>query len=256
VGCRRRAPHEHHASAPRRGVLVEPVLHLPDAVHRPSRPGRLRLLPLPALLADVERASDDPPLHLLDLLVGGACDLPPRQRTMRASLDWSYDLLDAATQAVFRRFAVCAGGCTLEAATAVCTGVDATVEPAARIDDTFGRLNVLVDNYVLTMDHGGGESRLTLPPLAQAYALCRLRDSREEEAARRRHARYFLSIVEAADEPHAGQGRAMWPARLTREADNLSAAARWAAMAGETASAHRLTDALCGASADACRAAG
>ncbi len=129
---------------------------------------RLNALPLPDLLARLDRAYSDTSLQLL---AGGPCDLPPRQRTMEACLDWSYGLLAPAARAVLCRLAVSADGCTFDAAASVCVGIDAAGEPAARVGDIFGHLTTLVDSHLLVMEQDGNVQRLTMPALVRAFAL-------------------------------------------------------------------------------------
>jgi len=158
---------------------------------------RVKMLPLPDLLARLEEQP-------LDVLVGGACDLPARQRTMDATLAWSEELLDPATQAVFRWLAVFADSFTLEAASTVCTGMDAATPPAMRIGDIFGRLMMLVDANLLAVtnrEEGAPrltEPRLTMLSLTRAFALERLRASGQEDEARRQHARHVLTHGDVA----------------------------------------------------------
>jgi len=129
----------------------------------------VKMFPLPDLLARLERQPD--------ILAHGPCDLPPRQRTMDACLDWSYALLGPAARAVFHRLAAYADGCTFDAAVTVCADIDAASEPAARIGDIFGHLTTLVDNHLLMMEQDGDEQRLTMSALVRAYALRHLRCS-------------------------------------------------------------------------------
>ncbi len=147
----------------------------------------VKMLPLPDLLARLEEQP-------LDVLVGGACDLPARQRTMRATLAWSYELLDPATRAVFRWLAVFANGFTLEAASVVCMGMDVVAPPATRIGDVFGRVGTLVDAHLLAVaNREGGEPHLTMPALIRAFALECLQASGQEDEARQQQARYFFT---------------------------------------------------------------
>ncbi len=154
----------------------------------------VKLLPLPDLLARLERQPA--------ILADGPCDLPPRQRTMDACLDWSYDLLDPTARAVFRRLAVLAGGCMFDTAATVCAGIDAASDPAARVGDIFGHLTTLVDNNLLVMEQDGDAQRLTMPALVRAYALRQLRCSGEEDEARRQHA----LVLDRADAPGVKEG--------------------------------------------------
>ncbi len=153
---------------------------------------RVKMLALPDLLARLEEQP-------LDVLVGGACDLSARQRTMRATLAWSYELLDPATQAVFRWLAVFANGFTLEAAAVVCMGMDAATPPAARIGDVFGRVAALVDAHLLAVtNREEGAPRLAMPAMTRAFALECLRASGQEDEARRQHARYVLAHADTS----------------------------------------------------------
>ena len=155
-----------------------------------------RLLSPSALLARLERR--------LPLLVGGAHDLPARQRTMRDAIAWSYDLLDAPEQQLFRRLCVFAGGCTPEAAETVCA--DAGAEPAV-----LAGLAALVDKSLLRRDDGppgSVEPRLVMLETIREYGLERLEASGEAEALRRRHAALYLALAEASEPELRGPNRA------------------------------------------------
>jgi predicted ATPase len=118
----------------------------------------------------------------LALLTGGAQDLPARQQTVRATLDWSYDLLDEPERRLLRRLSVFAGGCTLEAAEAVCG-------PEGEMD-VFGEVSSLVDGSLLRQEEGpDGETRLWMLETIREYALARLVESGEEGSIRGRQAR-------------------------------------------------------------------
>ncbi len=150
---------------------------------------------------------------------------------MRATLAWSYELLDPATRAVFRWLAVFAGPFTLEAASVVCMGMDVAAPPATRIGDIFGRVGTLVDAHLLAVaNREGGEPHLTMPALTRAFALERLRASGQEDEARRRHARYALTHGDVGDDAPTGQHHA---APLERDEDNRRAAIAWTVEAGE-----------------------
>lgn len=117
-------------------------------------------------LPDLLEGLDQQPLDVLTV-AGSPCDLPPRQRSLRASLDWSCDHLDPTTRVVLRRLAACTDGCTFEAATSAC----ADIAMPAGGGDIFGCVSTLVDNHLLTIDHAGDNPHLTMPALARAYAL-------------------------------------------------------------------------------------
>lgn len=175
---------------------------------------RVRVLDPEELLARVD--------HLMPLLVGGARDLPERQRTMRAAIAWSENLLSPTEQTLFRRLAVFAGGATLKAAEAV--GAESMAESETVLD----RLEALVGQSLVTVtrDHEGTRYGM-LEPVRQ-YALERLTALGEDEGVRRRHARHFQSLAErAAVEIEGRSGQSVWVDRLERELDNLRAALAW-----------------------------
>ena len=165
------------------------------------------------------------------LLTGGARTALPRQQTLRAVTDWSYDLLFEHEQTVFERLSVFAGGCTLEAAEAVCS--DEHLRPAD-IGDIVGRL---VDKSLLVND-GAGRYRLLLT-LAQ-YGRERLTGRDDGEAVRDRHAAYYRSLAELSYvDWRTPQGRNIvwWLGHLTDELDNLRAALEWSIARGDGATA-------------------
>ena len=146
----------------------------------------------------------------LPLLTGGARDLPERQRTLRAAIEWSYELLTPEEKRLFARLAVFGGGCTLESAEAVAE---------ADLDD----LQSLVDKSLLRHT----EDRFSMLGTIHEYAAERLEQSGEVELLRSRHARHFLALAEGA-EPDLRvemlRGRGEWLDRLGREHDNIRAA--------------------------------
>ena len=194
---------------------------------------RLAGLPLALELAAAKVRFLSPP-HLLARLdqalsAGGARDLPPRQRTMRATLDWSHDLLSQEEKALFRRLSVFAGGFALEAAEAVSAaeGVDA--------EDVLELLGNLVEQSLVLAKPGedGGEVRYGMLEPVRQYGLERLEHSNEAEEVRRRHAEYYLTLAERADPELKGPRQVAWSSRLEEEHDNLRAALSWAFERGE-----------------------
>jgi predicted ATPase/DNA-binding SARP family transcriptional activator len=167
---------------------------------------RVRLLSPGAIRDRLERR--------LDLLTEGPRDVHARQRTLRATIDWSYELLRPGARALFARLAVFAGGCTFEAAEAVCD---------ASIDD----LAALVENGLLQRAQGagaGGEPRFRLLETVREYAHARLAESGDADRARRRHAEFFAELAERADESFYAGEQAAAVARVEAEEDNLRAA--------------------------------
>ena len=194
---------------------------------------RLKLLSPATLLSRLDRQRE--------VLSSETRDLPERQRTLRATLDWSYDLLDVAAQTLFRRLAVFAGGCELEAGEAV-GAVDASPTTAGQM---LGRLSALVDQGLLRLDEPvDGEPRLGMLETIRAYGLERLAASGEEAEVRRRHAAWYLALAETAEPALQGSEQVTWLARLERERDNLRAALAWAREHGETEVGLRLAAAL------------
>jgi tetratricopeptide (TPR) repeat protein len=170
---------------------------------------RVRLLPPQAILARLE--------HRLPFLTGGARDAPERQRTLRNTIAWSYDLLESDEQSLFRRLAVFAGGCTLEAAEAVAN--------LAGELDTFGGVERLCEQSLLRQQVGaGGMPRFTMLETIREYALEQLHERAEDDAAHQVHAAYFLALAEQADAESDGPGMGVWLGRLEAERGNLRAA--------------------------------
>ena len=204
---------------------------------------RVALLPPGALLARLVGANGQTSLRLL---AGGARDLPARQRTMRDAIAWSYELLDPGEQALFRRLAIFAGGCTLGAAEAVC-GDDGD----RGTDDLLDRLATLLNNNLLAREVGEGtegagtaEPRVRMLEPIRDFAWERLAASGETESLRRRHAAHYAALaVEAA--PHlTGPDQLTWLARVAAEAFNLRAAIRALLDGGESKAAIDLVWAL------------
>ena len=167
---------------------------------------RVKLLSPQALLARLEQS--------LDLLTGGPRDMPARQQTLRATIDWSYHLLGPDEQTLFARLAVFHGGCTLDAAEAVCGG-----------DDAPGGTGDLVDDNMLRQEEQpDGEPRFTMLETIRAYALERLEASGETNEIRRRHARWFAAVDERMNvDPRVGEVNWLL---LERDLDNYRAALR------------------------------
>jgi predicted ATPase/transcriptional regulator with XRE-family HTH domain len=197
---------------------------------------RLRVLPLPALLSRLD--------HHLPLLVAGPHDLPDRQRTMRDTITWSYQLLDQPEQAVLGRLCVFVGGCTLEAVEAVCQRAGERV---------LDRLATLVDSNLVRLDESpvSGEAgdpaswpRVTLLEPIREYGLEQI-DPREQAETATRHAGYYLRLAEDAQAGLAGPEAGGYLARLEREHDNLRAALAWT-LHSDHWTAVRLASALAG----------
>jgi predicted ATPase/DNA-binding winged helix-turn-helix (wHTH) protein len=158
----------------------------------------------------------------LQLLTGGALDLPERQQTLRKTIDWSHDLLNEAERKLFRRLSVFVGGCTLEAAEAVCnTSLDLGI-------DLFEGLSSLVDqNLVQRVDRAEAEPRFAMLETIRDYAIELLTDSGEQSAARRAHAAYCLVLAEEGNPELNSADRARWLTQCDVEIDNFRFALDW-----------------------------
>lgn len=218
------------ASAPVVAQICIRVDGLPLAIELAA--ARIKVLPPRALLARLERR--------LDVLTGGPQDLPERQQTLRGTIAWSYDLLDADEQAFFRRLSVFVGGVTLEAAEVVC----AAPRPLAL--DVLDGIESLVSKSLMRVDAAlDEEPRFSMLETIREYGLERLDASGEAEAVRRGHLAYFLDLAERAEPALNGPEQGAWLARLEQEHDNLRAALRWAPRrAGGAEAAPRLAGAL------------
>ncbi len=190
--------------------------------------------------ADLARRLD----RRLALLTTGPSDLPTRQQTLRATIDWSYGLLTRAEQALFARLGVLVGGFTLESAHAV--GHDG--DP---VDDVLAGLHSLADKSLVrpvtplqTSGAATGERRFTMLETVREYALEKLAARGESHALRQRHADFFLRVAEQAEAPLMGAAQALWLDRLNQEWENLRAAWGWFMEHERVEAALRLASAL------------
>jgi predicted ATPase/class 3 adenylate cyclase len=188
---------------------------------------RIKMLPPKAML---KRLSSR-----LKLLTGGARDLPERQRTLRATIEWSHALLDRGEQVLFGRLAVFSGGRTLEAIEAICdTEGDLPI-------DSFEGVSSLLDKSLLRQEEGpDGEPRLVMLETVHEFAREKLEQSGEAESIKRAHAEYFLTLAEEAYPQLKGPDQLEWLERLEIEHDNMRAALSWALERDEAEVALRL----------------
>ncbi|MBO2438231.1 winged helix-turn-helix domain-containing protein [Actinomadura nitritigenes] len=172
------------------------------------------------------------------LLGAGSRTALPRHRTLRAVVEWSWDLLDEPERALCRRLAAFPGGATLDAAERVCAGPG--LDRAAVLDT----LAALVDKSLVTVAGADGEPRYRMLETIRAYGIERLAEAGEERAVRRAHADCLVRLAEEA-EPHLYRAEQLeWLRRLTAEHDNISAALRWTISTGDPATAVRFCAAL------------
>jgi non-specific serine/threonine protein kinase len=185
---------------------------------------RSPLLPPAAFLARLR--------HRLDLLVDGAHDLPERQQSLRAAIRYSYDLLSAQEQSLFRLLAVFAGGCEPEAVAFVVSGPGTSAELVAhRIDQSSGpmldRLADLAHKSLLQQEPQlDGEVRFRMLETVRAYAGEQLHATGELVQTRQRVTAYFTALAQLAQVGLRGAGQRAWLERLKRERDNISAILR------------------------------
>jgi predicted ATPase len=175
----------------------------------------------------------------LQLLTGGAKDLPLRQQTLRGTIDWSYDLLSSAEQALFRRVSVFAGGCTLEGVEAVCN-----TKQDLQLDVLEGMESLVDKSLIQHMECAEGESRFVLLETVREYALERLAFGGEESATRRAHAAYCLVLAEEFASLAADPARTEWVNTFELDHDNFRAALDWLTQTGNADWGLRLGAAL------------
>ena len=175
--------------------------------------------------------------HMFALLTGGPRDAPARHQGLRASLDWSYELLDARPRALVRRLSVFEGDCTLDAVEVVCRSIDGTA------GDLLDDLTALMDMSLLQVTRVDAETaagpRVALLNTTRQYGSEYLERSGEAETMYKRHAAYYLALAERAS---VGE----LPVLLTDERDNLHAAWCWAQEHGGLQVGERLVRALQG----------
>ena len=162
----------------------------------------------------------------LQLLIGGARDLPARQQTLRAAIEWSFDLLEPDEQDAFARLCVFCGGWTADAVERVC-GMSLDV------------LEALVENSLVQYESG----RFFMLETIREYAAERLEDG-DKEGAHRCHAAYFLSLAEEAEPELTGPSQQLWFDRLETDHANLRTALTWALDCGDSEAAFRVCFAL------------
>jgi predicted ATPase len=214
-------------NAPAVAAICSRLDGLPLAIELAA--ARIKLLSPSAMLARLESR--------LNLLTGGARDLPTRQQTLRSTVDWSYSLLNAAEQTLFRRLSVFTGGCTLEGVEAVCDtkgdlGLDVLDGMASMVDKSLAQQVEQVD----------AETRFLMLSTIREYALERLVESNDESSARRAHAAYYLVLAEEGAEDVVAHPE--WLDRFEVEHDNFRTALDYLIRTGDAEWGLRLGAAL------------
>lgn len=164
----------------------------------------------------------------LDLLSAGAQDQPARHHTLRAALDWSYELLSPPEQALLRRLSIFVGGCSLDAVETVCAGDGV---PAELVLDLLAQL---VDKSLVVTETIDGDVRYRLLETIRQYADEAAGQHGEVADAARLHAGYFSQLAEQAETQLQRTATGPWLDRLALERDNLRAALRWSTENGQT----------------------
>jgi predicted ATPase/DNA-binding CsgD family transcriptional regulator len=174
---------------------------------------RIKLLSPQALLVRME--------HRLQVLTHGQSDLPERQQTLRATVQWSYDLLNQQEQRLFRRLSAFTGGCTFEAIEAIYSAV------AEKTETLLDTAISLVDKSLLQLVDGP-EPRLHMLETIREFSLDALASSGEEDRISLAHAAYYVALAEQAEPELDGPRQALWLATLEREYPNVRAVFQWA----------------------------
>jgi predicted ATPase/DNA-binding CsgD family transcriptional regulator len=215
-------------------AVVEICAHLdglPLAIELAA--ARIKLLPPQAMLSRLS--------NRLKLLTGGARDLPERQRTLRATIEWSHELLDEGEKILFARLAVFAGGFTLEAMESVCDA-----EGDLPLEDALEGASLLLGKSLLRQEEGSEESepRFSMLETISEYAQERLEESETAEEIRRLHAEFYLALAEEAEPRLRGPEAVTSLGHLEAEHDNMRAALSWSLESGEADLGLRLGVAL------------
>ena len=177
------------------------------------------------------------------LLTGGSRTALPRHQTLRAVVDWSWELLSEPERTLARRLSLFPAGATLEAAEQVCAGDGLTGA------DVLSTLSGVVDKSILAAvppaaDGGPDSTRYVMLETVRAYCLERLSSAGETRRYRDAFSAYYLALAERADPELRGRDQARWMRRLLAEQDNLYAALRWSVSQRDVDSAHRLVRGL------------
>jgi predicted ATPase/class 3 adenylate cyclase len=172
------------------------------------------------------------------LLTGGSRTALPRQQTLQALIDWSYELLSEKERALLRRLSVFADGWTLEAAEPI--GSEGDIEAHEVLD----LLTHLVGKSLVMMEEQEGEARYRLLETVRQYSRDKLLEVGEAESVRRRHRNFFLDLAERAEPEIQGPDQRVWLERLEQEHDNLRAALGWSLADRAAESSLRLVGAL------------
>ncbi len=189
---------------------------------------RVKLFPPKVLLARLIKAGKHASLHLL---ADGPRDAPERHRTLRATMDWSYNILHEDEQRLLQTLSVFAGGFTFTAAEAVCCRLERKSDPypenALTMDVMQGLASLLDKSLLQREEMFEEEPRFTMLELIREYAEEKLDESGRSAKIRERHANFFLTLAEEARPMLRGSEQGVWLERLEKEHNNLRAALGW-----------------------------
>jgi predicted ATPase len=203
--------------------LVRRLEGLPLAIELVA--ARVRTMPPALLLRRLDRALD---------MRAAEVDVPDRQRTLRATVAWSHDLLDEDARALLARLSVCSAGATIDTAEAV-----GSVDGDLDVPEVLSTL--VAHSLVSPSDTGEGEPRFRMLEVVRAFAAERLRERGEETATRERWADHLATVSAAAGAGLSGPDRRLWLTRLDAESPDLQEAVRWAVAADRAELAVALT---------------
>ncbi|MBW3634744.1 MAG: tetratricopeptide repeat protein, partial [Chloroflexi bacterium] len=216
-------------TAPDVAAICQRLDGLPLAIELAA--ARARVLAPAQLLARLDKR--------LKVLTGGHRDLPSRQQTLRAAIEWSHDLLDPDEQALFARLAVFSGGCTFEAAEAVCDG------SGDLPFDVLDGLDSLTQKSLLRPEDGAdGAPRFTMLETIREFGLERLDATGDADNLHRAHVDYYVTLAEEAEPQLTSPDQVAWLNRLGAEHDNFRSALGWLEQEDEDATRLRFVAAL------------
>jgi len=216
-------------NAPQVAKIVSMLDGLPLAIELAA--AKVRLFSVDVIVEKLEQR--------LSFLTGGAIDLPARQRTLRAAVEWSYDLLNDHEKQLFRRLSVF--GCRFTAQAAESVVVTDHSDDGAEFLDTFASL---ADKSLLYRRYRqGGEVTYSLLEIVREYAAARLESDDDAEITRRRHAEYYLDFLERAEPLMISKDTATWVNAIDSEHDNIRVALDWS-LRSEPVVAARLAAAM------------
>src|SRR5581483_1790229 len=161
------------------------------------------------------------------LLTSGNRTAVNRQQTLRATIDWSYEMLSEAERILFRRLAVFTSGCTLEAVEGICAGAAGSPTTVLEVGDVFDLVSSLVDRSLLAVDPSAGGARYRLLETIREYAHQKLVQAQEEFELGARHWLWFTTLAEQANHKFWGHAHLEWVKRQEQEHDNVRAALAW-----------------------------